>query len=90
MLFVQKIKKTLTCCHGLHDASKVSLRSVFILCGILHVETTFDYKGDQARGYCMHVFLVILKNANRRFIVPLRYLKSFLLLSNMMYQALQL
>ena len=51
-LFVQKIK-TLIVCHGYRDASNVSLRSVLILCRILHVETMFGNEGEEFLHACI-------------------------------------
>ncbi len=46
MPFCPKNKKRLSYCHGYRGASNVSLRSVLILCRILHVETMFGNEGE--------------------------------------------
>ncbi len=42
-------KKKISCCHGSHDACKVSLRSF----GILHVKTMFGNKGEGLLHACI-------------------------------------
>ncbi len=58
-LFVQKIKKRLSYCHGYRDASNVSLRSVLILCKILHVETMFGNEGEGFLHACISSYIIL-------------------------------